>query len=177
MTSQNNGCACTPNKAIHCSVQNCAYHCKNEQYCGLAFDHLLAYGLLSNEPMERYDDGMLTMEFSQVDRVCWLEAEVTIPAGGSVTLSAAMTKEASYDFYCAHTKNQGVKGYDLVTTLGSNLTCTGQTAILEDRGQIEIVRQNFGFDLEAGIKSAALDLGTEHYYLEVKRAEGTFPKN
>ena len=35
MTSQNNGCACTPNKAIHCSVQNCAYHCKNEQYCGL----------------------------------------------------------------------------------------------------------------------------------------------
>ena len=64
-----------------------------------------------------------------------------------------------------------------MTTLGSNLTCTGQTAILEDRGQIEIVRQNFGFDLEAGIKSAALDLGTEHYYLEVKRAEGTFPKN
>ena len=151
-----------------------------DTYYRAFLDHLLTYGLLSPEAAERYGAGWLedmTSEVWTIDRVCWLEAEVTIPAGGSVTLAAAMTKEASYDFYCAHTKNQGVKGYDLVTTLGSNLTCTGQTAILEDRGQIEIVRQNFGFDLEAGIKSAALDLGTEHYYLEVKRAEGTFPKN
>ena len=28
----NDGCTCTPN---HCSVSSCAYHCKNEQYCGL----------------------------------------------------------------------------------------------------------------------------------------------
>ena len=26
---------CTPNKAIKCTVSNCAYHCSNEQYCGL----------------------------------------------------------------------------------------------------------------------------------------------
>lgn len=151
-----------------------------DTYYRAFLEHLLTYGLLSPEAAERYGAGWLedmAGEVWTIDRVCWLEAEVTIPAGGRVTLAAAMTKEASYDFYCAHTKNQGVKGYDLVTTLGSNLTCTGQTAILEDRGQIEIVRQNFGFDLEAGIKSAALDLGTEHYYLEVKRAEGTFPKN
>ena len=141
-----------------------------EQYCGLAFDHLLAYGLLSDEPMERYDDGMLTMEFSQVDRVCWLEAQVTVPAGGSVTLTASLTKEASYDFYCAHTKNQGISGYDLVTRLGSNLTCTEQTATLEDRGQIQIVRQNFGFDLENEVNTVALDPDMEHYYLEVRRA-------
>ena len=143
-----------------------------EQYCGLAFDYLLAYGLLSDEPMERYSDGMLTTEFSRVDRVCWLEAQVTVPAGGSVTLTAAMTKEASYDFACAHTENRGVKGYDLVTELGSNLTCTAQTATLADRGQIEIVRQNFGFDLENGVNTVPLDLGTEHYYLEVRRASG-----
>ena len=31
----NNGCSCTPNKAIHCTVTNCANHCQNEQYCGL----------------------------------------------------------------------------------------------------------------------------------------------
>ena len=141
-----------------------------EQYCGLAFDHLLAYGLLSDEPMERYDDGMLTMEFSQVDRVCWLEAQVTVPARGSVALTASLTKEASYDFYCAHTKNQGISGYDLVTRLGSNLPCTSQTVTLEDRGQIQIVRQNFGFDLENGVKSVALDPDVEHYYLEVRRA-------
>ena len=110
------------------------------------------------------------MEFSQVDRVCWLEAQVTVPAGGSVALTASLTKEASYDFYCAHTKNQGISGYDLVTRLGSNLTCTEQTATLEDRGQIQIVRQNFGFDLENEVNTVALDPDMEHYYLEVRRA-------
>ena len=31
----NSGCACTPNRSIHCTVNSCAHHCKNEQYCGL----------------------------------------------------------------------------------------------------------------------------------------------
>lgn len=31
----NNGCACTPNRAIHCSVTQCAHHCSEQQYCGL----------------------------------------------------------------------------------------------------------------------------------------------
>ena len=31
----NNPCSGTPNKAIHCTVTNCANHCQNEQYCGL----------------------------------------------------------------------------------------------------------------------------------------------
>lgn len=141
-----------------------------EQYCGLAFDHLLTYGLLSDEPMERYDDGRLTMEFSHVDRVCWLEAQVTVPAGGSVELTAAMTKEASIDFACANTEHRGICGYDLVTQLGSNLTCTGQTATLADRGFITIVQQNFGFDLENGVNTVPLNPDTEHYYLEVRRA-------
>ena len=88
-----------------------------------------------------------------------------------MTLSAQMTKPASFDHYCAHTENQGVNGYDLVTRLGSTLTFTGQTAALLDRGQIEIVRQNFGFDLEAGVKTVELDMDTEHYYLEVKRLQ------
>ena len=34
-TYTNNGCSCTPNKAIHCTVTNCANHCQSEQYCGL----------------------------------------------------------------------------------------------------------------------------------------------
>ena len=138
-------------------------------------EYLLSHGLLSPHTAERYGSGWLediAGDVNVVDRVCWLEAQVTIPAGGSVELTAAMTKEASYDFACAHTENRGVKGYDLVTELGSNLTCTAQTATLADRGQIEIVRQNFGFDLENGVNTVPLDLGTEHYYLEVRRASG-----
>lgn len=44
-----------------------------------------------------------------------------------------MTKwRPGFDYYCAHTENRGISGYDLVTTLGSNLACTAQTAVLED---------------------------------------------
>ena len=119
--------------------------------------------------MERYLTGWLTdMDVTIVDRVFYLEAEVDIPAGGSVRLLAEMAKDGSYDFYCAHTENQGVYGYDMVTQLGSNLACTKQTAVLEDRGQVEIIRQNFGFDLASGINRVTLDPKQEHYYLEVK---------
>lgn len=140
-----------------------------EQVYRAFLEQLLSYGVLSDSGAERYDTGWLENIEEGLDRVCWLEAQVTIPAGESVTLTADMTKEASFDYVCADTKNRGVSGYDLVTQLGSNLTCTAQTATLEDRGLIEIVRQNFGFDLDAGISTVTLDPAEEHYYLEVKR--------
>ena len=143
-----------------------------EMYFGLFKEYLCSYGVLSDQGAERYDTGWLEdLEADVVDRVFYLEAEVTVPAGGSVRLAAKMVKEGSYDFYCTHTKNQGVYGYDLVTGLGSNLTCTGQRATIEDRGLIEIVRQNFGFDLENGVKTVDLDPAQEHYYLEVRSSK------
>lgn len=140
-----------------------------EQVYRAFLEQLLSYGVLSDNMAERYDTGWLENIEEGLDRVCWVSAQVTVPAGGSVTLTAAMTKEASFDYACAHTENRGVYGYDLVTQLGSNLACTGQTATLEDRGLIEIIRQNFGFDLENGVKTVTLDPAEEHYYLEVKR--------
>lgn len=141
-----------------------------EMYYRAFLEQLLSYGVLSDEPVERYDTGWLENIEGGMVRVCWLESEVTVPAGGTVSITAAMTKEGSYDFHCADTANQGVYGYDLVTRLGSNLACSVQTATLEDRGQIEIVRQNFGFDLERGITTVPLDPAEEHYYLEVRAA-------
>ena len=144
-----------------------------EMYFGLFKEFICSYGVLSDSGVERYHTGWLTdMDVTIVDRVFYLEAEVDIPAGGSVTLKAEMTKEGSYDFACTHTENRGVYGYDMVTKLGSNLSCTGQAAVLEDRGQIQIIRQNFGFDLENGVKKVTLDPETAHYYLEVKSREG-----
>lgn len=142
-----------------------------EMYYRAFLEQLLSYGVLSDEPVERYDTGWLENIEGGMVRVCWLESEVTVPAGGTVSLTAAMAKEGSYDFDCTGTDNVGVCGYDLVTKLGSNLACSAQTATLEDRGQIEIVRQNFGFDLERGITTVPLDPAEEHYYLEV-RASG-----
>ena len=31
----NGGCACTPNQSIKCTVNNCAHHCQDNDYCGL----------------------------------------------------------------------------------------------------------------------------------------------
>ena len=140
-----------------------------EMYFNMFKGWLLSDGSLSGNGAERYNTGSLEdNDVLYTDRVFYLEAEVTVPAGGSVTLSATMCRDGSYDEYCAHTKNVGVYGYDLVTKLGSNLTCTGQRAAIEDRGLIEIVRQNFGFDLENGVKTVDLDPAQEHYYLEVR---------
>ena len=31
----NGGQACSPNRSIKCSVNNCTYHCQDSNYCGL----------------------------------------------------------------------------------------------------------------------------------------------
>ena len=140
-----------------------------EMYFRMLKGWLLSDGPLSGGRAGRSHTGSLEdNDVLFTDRVFYLEAEVTVPAGGSVELSAAMCKEGSFDYYCARTGNKGVYGYDLVTGLGSNLTCTGQRATIEDRGLIEIVRQNFGFDLKNGVRTVDLDPKQEHYYLEVR---------
>ena len=130
------------------------------------------YGPLSENGAERYGNGMLQDFLSDVlvrQRVAYLQTEVTIPANGSVTVAVQMAREGSYDFYGAGGQH-GVYGYDMTTTLASNLRFTGQSATLLDHGQLEIVRQNFGFDPENGVTTVALDLDVPHYYLEVRRA-------
>lgn len=140
-----------------------------ELYFGLLKEHLMAYSSLSGDGVQRYEDGAIeNMDVIGVSRVFWLEAEVTIPAGSYVTVEAVSEKEPSYDFYCSNTANRKISGYDMVTRLGSNLIFTEQTAKLEDRGQIEIVRQNFGFDIENGVNEVELDMEEPHYYLEVR---------
>ncbi len=125
--------------------------------------------------VERYDWGRLddlVLDAAVMDRVFYLAFDVTIPAGGSAAVSASFWKEASFDFSCAQTENQGIQGYDLMTRLGSGLRFTAQTAALVNTEGIEIVRQNFGFDLNNGVATVTLDSAREHYYLEVRRRSG-----
>lgn len=142
-----------------------------ELYFGLMKEHLAAYGILAENGAERYADGMIeNLDVHAVDRVFWLEAKITIPAGTSVKLDAAFEKNPSFDFDCV-TGNKGIRGYDFVTRLGSNLTFTGQITKLEAHDQLEIVRQNFGFDLANDITEVELDLNEPHYFLEVRTPE------
>lgn len=143
-----------------------------EQHYQAAVELLLSYGLLSDDPKERYMLGWLADAFSEAgshDRVMYLTEEIEIPAGSTAEISAEMTKKGSYDFYCRHKRDRNIEGYELLTKMGSNLNFQEQTASIKDNGLIEIVRQNFGFDLEQGIRSVPLDLSEDHYFLEIRK--------
>lgn len=126
-------------------------------------------GILSNDNIERYDIGWLenyVYDFSRMTRVMYLSFDVTIPANSSITVEASMVKDASIDYIG---KNKGRNGYDMVTTLASPFTFTKQTASLTNSEFIEIIDQNFGFDLEHGITEVELDLQEEHYWMDVRK--------
>lgn len=143
-----------------------------EMYFGMMKDCLLSYGLLSDDPADRYHTGSLEdLDYVGMDRVFYLESQITIPAGGSVTVEAGFLKEGSFDYACTNSKNKNVYGYDLVTRLGTNLDFTAQTATAINTEDVEIVRQNFGFDWANGVNTVTLDPAEEHYYLEVRRSK------
>lgn len=138
---------------------------------GAMKDALLDTGILLDDPGERYDLAFLEdLDFPVFNRVFYLKAQVTIPAGESVAVEASYLKEGSYDFACTGSENKSVYGYDLVTKLGANLDFTAQTAKTVNTEGVEIVRQNFGFDWENGVDTVTLDQNEEHYYLEVRKA-------
>ena len=131
----------------------------------LMYDH----GILSDDVVERYDTGWLedyVYEFGNMQRVMYLSFDVTIPAGTSITVDATMTKDASID-YVGENKNRN--GYDMVTTLASPFSFTKQTASISNFDSIEILGQNFGFDIENGITEVELDLNEEHYWMDIKK--------
>ena len=45
----------------------------------------------------------------------------------------------------------------------------GQKASVSNTENIEIVRENWGFDLEKGITTVDMNLTQEHYFLEVTK--------
>lgn len=142
-----------------------------ELFLGAVSAFLQEYGITSQSVRDRYESGMLEdiiSETRNLGRVFYLEFPVTVPAGESVSIEATLHKEPSFDFACTGTDNVGVQGYDMVTRLGSNLQFTELSASLEHTDRIEIVGQNYGFDLENGLQRVALDASSEHYYLEIR---------
>ena len=140
-----------------------------ELYLGLTSELLCSYGVIGETPVERYDTGRLEDMFSGAwndGRVIYFSFDVTIPAGGSITVEAGMPKDASMDYVG---KDKGKDGFDMATRLGSNLTFTEQTASICRFEEIEIIAQNFGFDLEQGITNVTLDLNQDHYWMQVRK--------
>ena len=101
------------------------------------------------------------------NRVFFLVCETELSEGDTVT--AEYLKDASFDYYCAHTEKQGVSGYELAVSLGSGIEMRSLTARLENFGHCEIAGGSFGFDVENGVTEVALDPAAEVYYIEVRR--------
>ena len=142
-----------------------------DTFCQAVLKHYAEHGPTGTAPKERYDFGMLSDIIGEApthDRVIYLTFEVTIPAGGTADIGIALQKEASYDFHCGG-DDTGIDGWDMVTTLGSTLTFTRQTAAIAGYEDIEIVRQNFGFDPKHGITTVLLDPQVEHYWMDVRK--------
>ena len=145
-----------------------------ELFSGEVAEYMLQYGLLSEFVIDRYLHGMvedIISETNTLKRVFYLEFEVTIPAGESVTINADMHKKPSYDFAGSGSNKQDLQGYDMVTRLGTNLHIDALTAEITSDDRIEIVRQNFGFNLPQGICQVTLNPAADHYYLEIRPVE------
>lgn len=142
-----------------------------EMFLGAVSEFMYQYGPLSESVRDRYQYGMLEdiiQETRSLQRVFYLEFAITVPAGNSVSVTANMHKKPSHDFACSGSDKVGVQGYDMVTRLGSNLHFEALAAELTSTDGIEIVRQNFGFNLTQGITKVELDPTKEHYYLEIR---------
>ena len=137
-------------------------------------ESMIQYGPVSEAVKDRYADGRLDDIISETmsqQRVLYLAVPVTLPAGSQINIIFNLWKEPSFDFGCSGSENVGLQGYDFVTRLGSDLTFTEQRAALANTENIQIQRQNFGFDLEKGVTEVTLNLEMEHYYLEIRPKE------
>ncbi|MBQ3103640.1 MAG: hypothetical protein IJC58_05080 [Oscillospiraceae bacterium] len=140
-----------------------------EDYVNAIAEALVQYGPLAPEPMMRYEYGDLESvlyEATGFTRILYLAFDVTLAAGESITVEAAMSQEASIDFTG---KNKDLHGYDMMTAVDSALSFTAQSASLSNYNAVEIINQNFGFDLAAGVDSVELDCNIPHYYMEIQR--------
>lgn len=140
----------------------------DEEYLGYVAEYMYAYGQLSEEPAERYGRGRLDdviNETGYVSRVLYVTFEVTVPAGKTVGIATKTVREASYDFVGERYKDD-LEGFDMVTKLGTNLNITKQTASVSNTEEIEIVYNNFGFDILDGITDVILG-EEEHYWMEI----------
>lgn len=140
-----------------------------ELYVKAAAELLTEYGPLSDAPMDRYMDGRLDDLLNEalfMDRVLYLAVPVTIPAGGSTELSVTFWKEPSYDFAGSGTGREGLQDFGVLTTAGSNLDFSSQTAALVNGSGVEIWEDDFGLVPEGD--AVSLDLSQAYYHLTVR---------
>ena len=106
------------------------------------------------------------------DRVFYRSFRAEVPAEGEITVSIQQVKSPSQTRQDNPRKaeaGEGADGYDIVTTMGTQIPMTALTAQLENCDAVEIRDQNFGFDPEQEILRVALDPKEPEYYINVTK--------
>ena len=122
-------------------------------------NHLCEYGEFADEPIERYDGwGGLDFQIEDAvicDRIMYVQCEVTIPAGGSVNVTAKHKRRMVINV----DNDTGAADYrlEMFPTLGSTLSFTSQSVKLRTPENVIITEQ-----------SENITHGTELYYVNFK---------
>ncbi|MBR1831315.1 MAG: hypothetical protein IJ784_02655 [Ruminiclostridium sp.] len=136
--------------------------------CDAALKYMQKYGMLSGRPIERYEWGAGFEEVSDAvcaERIMYAAFDVTIPAGGSVTVSAEQKRYADMDISYSDDGRVNSYGIELFTSVGSTLDLISQTVTAEGMEDTRITEQNVGFDAESGLFSRETDLSEHMYYV------------
>lgn len=131
-----------------------------------------SYSTLGETPKERYEDNRLEDIINEVPthpRIMWLMFNVVIPAKTEIVIEAEYIKQGSYNYYY-RIANKNL-GYDIATTIGSNINFTQMTATIELDNNTEIVRKNFAFNTKNSNGFFEMILNEEYYCLEVKNKD------
>ena len=141
----------------------------DEYNLGLLAELMESYGLISDAPVNRYSDGsfeMIAQDALVMNRLMCRSFTVDIPANGEVTVSMQMKKQASVHLMSDNTM---IDGYDLVTSLGSNLEIKSTKVSLSDTEPVDIPEQDFGFDIVNGKTSVDISTENDHYSMKVRK--------
>lgn len=144
-----------------------SYSLSYEEFKDLYIKELFATGALSEKPMMRYEDGNLElMDVTNTKRIIFAEFEIEIGENQTSQITISSYKQGSYDFYGPR-NDQGVFGYELVTSLDSSIELDKFETEIIDYGKLDIAEGNFAFDLEKNIRSLSLSKDIDHYSMEV----------
>jgi len=102
------------------------------------------------------------------ESVYLLTDTITIPAGESATIAFEYLKQGTYNTYEPQEAFRDNYCYDNMPNLGTNVKYNKQITSIAENGNIQLESQNYGFDLERGIRSVELELDAERYYMIVK---------
>jgi hypothetical protein len=129
--------------------------------------YICKYGEYSDKPIERYlifgDMASQIDDAVVCERIMYATFDVTIPAGGSVTVNARHRRYA--DMNVLDEAGHADYGLYMFTTLGSTLNITSQTVDVIGLPDVDITEGNMGTDVTDGKLHTDIDSKEKVYYL------------